>query len=249
MDKIATSAIVFMTFIAPTGNQNGLTPSLQPTPSLSVQATQTQNLFKNYTVEVGDTFDSIATQNYGSGKYWTTLWNDNSGVENPAQIHAGDVLKIRSNKPTSVDDLTSELEAKYEALHPNPTPTPTGSPIAQGQPSNFDSVYQAAGSRFGVPWQILYGIHLTETGLRDGAITSGYGSGAQGPMQFLPQTFNSYAIDGNGDGTADINNAADAIYTAAHFIQAHGSVDAALRAYGGDTQAILNAARSRGYSG
>lgn len=249
MDKIATSAIVFMTFIAPAGNQNGLTPSLQPTPPASVQAAQTQNLFKNYTVEAGDTFDSIARLNYGSGKYWTTLWNHNPGVDNPAQINAGDILKIRSNKPISVDDLTPELGAKYEALHPSPTPTPTGSPVPQGQPSNFDGAYQAAGSRFGVPWQILYGIHLTETGLRDGAITSGYGSGAQGPMQFLPQTFNSYAIDGNGDGTLDINNAIDAIYTAAHFIQAHGSVDAALRAYGGDAQSILNAARSRSYSG
>ena len=250
MDKIATSAIFFLTFIAPS-NQSGLTPSLQLSQApVQVNSTQAQPKFKNYQVESGDTFNSIAKKQYGSEAYWTTLWNDNPDIDNPAQIHAGDMLKLRLDKPSSPDALTSDLQNKYEELHPSPTPSPTPGPspvIAQGASSDFDSVYQAAGAKYGVPWQILYGIHHMETGGRDGAITSGYGTGAQGPLQFMPGTWAIYGVDGNGDGTADINNATDAIYGAANFISAHGGVDSGLKAYGGDTNLVLSYAKSRGY--
>jgi len=250
MDKIATSAIFFLTFIAPS-NQSGLTPSLQLSQApVRVSSIQTQQKFKNYQVESGDTFNSIAKKQYGSEAYWATLWNDNPDIDNPAQIHAGDTLKLRLDKPSLPDALTSDLQSKYEELHPSPTPSPTPGPspvIAQGASSDFDGVYQAAGAKYGVPWQILYGIHHMETGGRDGAITSGYGTGAQGPLQFMPGTWAIYGVDGNGDGTADINNAVDAIYGAANFISAHGGVDAGLRAYGGDTNLVLSYAKSRGY--
>lgn len=115
------------------------------------------------------------------------------------------------------------------------------------KPSNFDHVYQQAGDLYGVPWQILYGLHLTETGLRDGEIYNGQGSGAQGPMQFMPGTWRAYGVDGNGDGVADINNAVDAIHGAANYLVKHGGVHEGLRYYGGNTSGVLSAARSRGY--
>ena len=87
-----------------------------------------------------------------------------------------------------------------------------------------------------------------ETGGRDGAISSGYGTGAQGPLQFMPGTWATYGVDGNGDGVSDINNAADAIHGAANYIAAHGGVEQGLRSYGGDSNLVLNYARSRGYS-
>ena len=118
----------------------------------------------------------------------------------------------------------------------------------EGAPGSFDEAYKQAGARYGIPWEILYGLHYMETGLRDGAISSGYGTGAQGPLQFMPGTWASYGVDGNGDGSADINNAVDAIFGAANFLTAHGGVEQGLRSYGGDTQTALNAARSRGYS-
>jgi soluble lytic murein transglycosylase-like protein len=252
MDKIATGAIFFLTFIAPS-NQSGLTPSLhlENAPTQAQVSPTLKPKFKTYTVEVGDTFNSIAKEQYGSEKFWKLLWNDNPEIENPAQIHKGLGLKIRNDKPSEAEDLSADLEAKLVKLNPTATPSPTPEPtkaVASGTPSNFDSVYEAAGARFGVPWQILYGIHHMETGGRDGAITSGYGTGAQGPLQFMPGTWVSYGIDGNGDGTADINNAVDAIYGAANFIAAHGGVDAGLRSYGGDTALVLSYARSRGYS-
>ena len=54
-----------------------------------------------------------------------------------------------------------------------------------------------------------------------------------GPMQFLPSTFAAYAVDGDGDGVADIWNAADSIFTAAKYLCANGA--------GGGPRALYNA--------
>lgn len=129
-----------------------------------------------------------------------------------------------------------------------PTPTATPAPVVSS-PSHFDSVYKSAGTRYGVPWQILYGIHLTEAGLRYGPISNYQGSGAQGPMQFMPGTWRAYGVDGNGDGVVDINNAVDAIYGAANYLSQHGSLDQALTDYGTNKARVYSAARSLGWNG
>jgi hypothetical protein len=260
MEGIVAGAILIFTLIAPTPkNQAVIAKSSAPVHALQANQTQvspTTIPFKKYTVETGDTLDSISKKFYGSGKYWTTLWNDNDWIDNPTQIHKSWELKISNIKPEKVEDLAPILNKKYEELNPSPTITPvptieissSSNSNLSAKPSSFDDIYKQAGTRFGVPWEILYGIHLTETGLRDGAIISGYGGGAQGPMQFLLQTFNSYAIDGNGDGVPDINNAVDAIFTAANYLAAHGGIEQGLKSYGGDMAGILSAARSRGYA-
>ncbi len=227
------------------------TPTTKPTEA-------PQNLI--HIVEAGETLDQISEKYYGSGKYWTTLWNDNPDIKDPKIIVSGIELKIRANKPEKVEELKEELAKIQDEINaPSPTQTPktevagasaqpTPAPVVQGPPSNFDDAYHQAGSRFGVPWEILYGLHHMETGGRDGSISSGYGTGAQGPLQFMPGTWTTYGIDGNGDGTADINNAVDAIFGAANFLAAHGGVDSGLRAYGGDSEKAKALARSRGWN-
>ncbi len=206
-------------------------------------------------VENGDTLYTIADEYYGGEKYWINLWNDNDWIEDPRFIKSGWELKIANSKPQEVEKPSIKLAEIYEEItSPSPTPSPeptkavAGTSTIQGPTGSFDEIYKQAGSRYGIPWEILYGLHLTETGLRDGAISSGYGTGAQGPMQFMPGTWANYGVDGNGDGTADINNAIDAIFGAANYLAAHGGVEAGLKSYGGDTAGILSAARSRGYS-
>jgi membrane-bound lytic murein transglycosylase B len=44
-----------------------------------------------------------------------------------------------------------------------------------------------------------------------------------GPMQFLPSTFDHYAVDGDGDGDTDILDPVDSIFTAAHYLCANGA--------------------------
>ncbi|MEK9175911.1 MAG: lytic murein transglycosylase [Patescibacteria group bacterium] len=251
MEGVVAGAILILTLISPFPKSQGNTPKSPPN---QVDVSTTPEQPKKYSVETGDTLDSIAKNFYGSGKYWTTLWNDNDWIEDPRIIKNGWELKISSIKPKNIEELLPKLADKYEELTaPTPTPTPAQTVLGisaqtQTQPSGtFDNIYQQAGTKFGVPWQILYGLHLTETGLRDGAVSSGYGTGAEGPMQFLPQTWSSYGIDGNGDGVADINNAIDAIFGAANYLALHGGIENGLKFYGGDTEAILNAARSRGY--
>ncbi len=47
-------------------------------------------------------------------------------------------------------------------------------------------------------------------------------AGAIGLAQFLPHTLEVYGYDGNGDGTVDAFQAADAIFSAANFLVQHG---------------------------
>ena len=47
-------------------------------------------------------------------------------------------------------------------------------------------------------------------------------AGAQGLMQFMPATWRSMGVDGDGDGRADIHNDADSIHSAANYLTKSG---------------------------
>ena len=89
-------------------------------------------------------------------------------------------------------------------------------------PATYLRLYRAAASTCrGLPWTVLAAIGTVETG--NGANTSTSSKGAMGPMQFLPSTFVAYAVDGDGDGIANIQDPADAIYSAARYLCAWGA--------------------------
>src|SRR6202043_2774661 len=82
-------------------------------------------------------------------------------------------------------------------------------------------IYQAAGSAYGVPWQVLAAINEVETDYgRDLSVSS---AGAEGWMQFLPSSWATYGVDANGDGFKDPYNPADAIFAAARYLRAAGA--------------------------
>jgi hypothetical protein len=86
--------------------------------------------------------------------------------------------------------------------------------------------YRAAERRTGVGWEYLAAIHLVET--RMGRIRGVSTAGAQGPMQFLPTTWDIY-----GEG-GDIQDPDDAVMAAGRLLRANGApddMDAALFAY------------------
>jgi soluble lytic murein transglycosylase-like protein len=74
--------------------------------------------------------------------------------------------------------------------------------------------YREAEAEFGVSWSYLAAINLVET--RMGRIRGDSYAGAQGPMQFMPKTWDAY-----GDG--DINDPRDAILGAARYLRATGA--------------------------
>jgi transglycosylase-like protein with SLT domain len=82
-------------------------------------------------------------------------------------------------------------------------------------------IYKEAGHRYGVPWQVLAAINEIETDYgRNVAVSS---AGAKGWMQFMPATWEAYGVDANGDGVADPNDPADAIFAAARYLRAAGA--------------------------
>ena len=93
-------------------------------------------------------------------------------------------------------------------------------------PHELIGVYEAAAATCeGLDWTVLAAIHKVETGFGTGKATSS--AGAQGPMQFMPGTFQSYGIDGDGDGRANIDDVEDAIFSAANLLCANGAGDPA----------------------
>jgi len=254
MELIVAGAIVLLSIIP--GSSQKIQDALPLSPSPAPQVTQTPTPTptptgpKIHTVKSGETINSISIKYYGDSKYWTIIWNDNDFIKDPRIINAGMEFEIRKEKPTKTEELKDELALIYkEILNPIPTPAPTILALAERQTlpaGSFEQIYKDAGTKFGVPWEILFGLHMVETGLRDGPI--GNGSGPQGPLQFMPGTWAAYGIDGNGDGIADINNAIDAIHGAANYIATHGGVEQGLRSYGNVFDKVINAARSRGWN-
>jgi hypothetical protein len=124
------------------------------------------------------------------------------------------------------------------------------SPIALADiPANYLLAYEREAARYGVDWAILAAIGKIEcdhgrsrlSGCNPPGTVNA--AGATGPMQFLGSTWrrgtppmavpaigaptrttvDGYAADGDGDGLADVWNAADAIAGAARLLRANGA--------------------------
>jgi murein DD-endopeptidase MepM/ murein hydrolase activator NlpD len=81
-------------------------------------------------------------------------------------------------------------------------------------------IYQACGTEYGIPWEVLASINKIETGFGTNLNVSS--AGAVGWMQFLPSSWEAYGLDANGDGRKDPYNPVDAICAAAHYLKVAG---------------------------
>jgi hypothetical protein len=87
-------------------------------------------------------------------------------------------------------------------------------------PAKIKKLYVAAAARYKIPWTLLAGIGMEETGHGRNNHTSS--AGAQGLMQFMPGTWATMGVDGDNDGRADIHNDADSIHSAANYLTKSG---------------------------
>ncbi|MFN8217564.1 MAG: lytic murein transglycosylase [Solirubrobacterales bacterium] len=81
-------------------------------------------------------------------------------------------------------------------------------------------IYQACGTEYGIPWEVLAAINKIETGFGTNLNVSS--AGAVGWMQFLPSSWEAFGLDANGDGRKDPYNPVDAICAAAHYLRLAG---------------------------
>jgi len=81
-------------------------------------------------------------------------------------------------------------------------------------------IYQACGTEYGIPWEVLAAINKIETAFGTNLNVSS--AGAVGWMQFLPSSWETYGLDANGDGRKDPYNPVDAICAAAHYLEVAG---------------------------
>jgi len=88
----------------------------------------------------------------------------------------------------------------------------TGPPRPAGELLGF---YRDAQRRFGMSWRVLAAVNLVESAF--GRMRNHSTAGAQGPMQFIPQTWAAYGMGGN------IRDPHDAILGAANYLHANGA--------------------------
>jgi murein DD-endopeptidase MepM/ murein hydrolase activator NlpD len=81
-------------------------------------------------------------------------------------------------------------------------------------------IYQACGTQYGIPWEILASINRIESAFGTNLNVST--AGAVGWMQFLPSTWRTWGVDANADGRKDPYNPVDAICAAARYLRAAG---------------------------
>jgi soluble lytic murein transglycosylase-like protein len=136
---------------------------------------------------------------------------------------------------TAVLVTTLAALAINEATGQPPAPAPPPAPTVDSRPVlEIDAPPQevamwsvvaraAADSCPGLHPEVLIAIAHVES--RFGRGNGPSPAGAVGPMQFLPETWATYATDGDRDGRADVMNPIDSMHGAARFLCTHGGAD------------------------
>ncbi len=117
--------------------------------------------------------------------------------------------------PGLIETYDRNIDARRQltAMAPVRDTLPAWRIIAPAPAEELLGYYRDAEAATGVSWNYLAAINLIET--RFGSIAGVSTAGAQGPMQFMPQTWAAY-------GRGDVNSPRDAIMSAGNYLAASG---------------------------
>ncbi len=135
-------------------------------------------------------------------------WRDQVRAALPEELRDAFDLNVQAN--IDLRELTTPRESLPEWRIVSPPPA-----------DELRAHYRSAAEEFGIGWEYLAAIHLSES--RMGRIRGVSVAGARGPMQFMPATWEAY-------GEGDIDEPRDAIRAAARYLVAHGAPDDMQRA-------------------
>ncbi|MGZ8783436.1 MAG: lytic murein transglycosylase [Gaiellaceae bacterium] len=91
-------------------------------------------------------------------------------------------------------------------------------PVQARSYDELQALWVRAGAAYGIPWQVLAAINQIESNF--GRNMGPSSAGAVGWMQFIPDTWLRWGMDGNGDGIADPWNPDDGVHSAARYLAA-----------------------------
>lgn len=114
-------------------------------------------------------------------------------------------------------DVTDDVLAHRDLTSPSLRPSHPGPPIRLGPAvaaARLRAYYAEGQRRSGVAWQVLAAVNYVESDF--GRLREPSGSGAQGPMQFIPSTWAAY-------GRGNVHDPHAAILAAARFLHAAGA--------------------------
>jgi murein DD-endopeptidase MepM/ murein hydrolase activator NlpD len=138
-----------------------------------------------------------------------------AGDQPPAEGGSGGSQFSQGGAPTSANP-----SATIASFGPAPIGVPNFVIDSFEIPPFLLPIYQACGTEYGIPWEVLASINKIETAFGTNLNVSS--AGAVGWMQFLPSTWATWGVDANGDGRKDPYNPVDAICAAARYLKASG---------------------------
>ncbi len=160
--------------------------------------------------------DSLGNPGGGGGNGAVTAPSANGGGDPPApKASDGGSQYSAGGAPTAANPTTT-----IAPFGPAPIGVPNFVIDSFEIPPFLLPIYQACGTEYGIPWEVLASINKIETDF--GTNTNVSSAGAVGWMQFLPSSWEQFGLDANGDGRKDPYNPVDAICAAAHYLKLAG---------------------------